>query len=133
MTVNFTKESIERAKKIIQENWQIYAEKWTYNKPKITCISLFGSRAKGTNRPDSDADFKCVISEPEKELHINQKTGEKTILTHDKSMTTVTFHNYIMKDVEVDGISIDVFIVWRKDDNTYFSGDGIVAGHKKHR
>lgn len=37
--------------------------KWARTKPRIELIMLFGSRAKGTHRPDSDIDLAVSVSE----------------------------------------------------------------------
>jgi predicted nucleotidyltransferase len=41
--------------------WLATIEAWAADKPEVAAVWLFGSRAKGTERPDSDVDLGVVL------------------------------------------------------------------------
>jgi len=118
---NLSSDDIRTAKSMIRREWTEYAKTNYANIPKIVSIKLVGSRAKGTAREDSDADFKVVLDKVPIRIHTNPRTGEKTELTVDYSMATTGFTNHI-KDSNtptVSGIHIDPFIVYDPHQTTY--------------
>lgn len=116
---NFGKDSEKEALKLLIAEWENFVKSGYMgvgyvhgyiNNPKIKRITLVGSRAKGTARANSDADFKILIDKVPIRLHVNPRTGEKKELPANRDVATVDFTNYI-RDTEVDGVAIDPFIV----------------------
>ena len=107
----FNKQLTVKATKIIKDEWNDYCRRNFINTPTIKKVVLVGSRAKGTNRKDSDADFKILIDSLPVKIHVNPKTGEQTELTHYRHNLNVDFQNENLRDVTVDEIPIDVFFV----------------------
>lgn len=126
MSSIFGRDSVEKAKKLLLSEWEKFAATEYINNPAIKSITLVGSRAEGTERPDSDADFKILIDKPPSYIHKNPKTGEETEITENRDMVTVDFTNYI-RDTEVDGVVIDPFIIFRPEESDYWSPTGVIV------
>lgn len=73
---NFSYEEIKKAEQLIRDSWTTFVRNNFDNEPCILDIKLVGSRAKGTNRPDSDADFLVTL---DKAPHMNHEYNLRTM------------------------------------------------------
>jgi predicted nucleotidyltransferase len=116
--MNIKKTFMSESKEIIRQKWKEFVQAQYINSPKIRTITLVGSRAKGTARLSSDADFKILIDRLPERLHVNPRTGERTKLLTGRDEATIDFSHF-MKNIKVSNIALDPFIVSHKNEYDY--------------
>lgn len=80
---------------MIEASWLEAITRWAETKPRILSVYLFGSRAKGTHREDSDLDLAIILT------HANESAETYWTFEADRLVTSLAPKLPVTLDLQV--------------------------------